>query len=46
MDMVSSNLLLLCYVNFIKPWICAILMEIGYYSNKRKNQEINADGLI
>ena len=46
MDMVSSNLLLLCNVNFIKPWICAILMEIGYYSNKRKNQEINSEGLI
>ena len=36
MYMISSNLLLLFNINYIKSWIYSNLMEIGFYSNKRK----------
>ena len=42
MYMISSNLLLLFNINYIKSWIYSNFMEIGFYSNKsnkRKNEK-------
>ena len=41
MYMISSNLLLLFNINYIKSWIYSNLMEIGFYSNKRKIEKNN-----
>ena len=41
MYMISSNLLLLCNINYNKSWIYSNLMEIGFYSDKRKNEKKN-----
>ena len=41
MYMVSSNLLLLFNINYIKSWIYSNLMKIGFYSNKRKIEKNN-----
>ena len=41
MYMISSNLLLLFNINYIKSWIYSDLMEIGFYSNKRKIEKNN-----
>ena len=41
MYMISSNLLLLFNINYIKSWIHSNLMEIGFYSNKRKIEKNN-----
>ena len=41
MYMISSNLLLLFNINYIKSWIYSNLMKIGFYSNKRKIEKNN-----
>ena len=41
MYMISSILLLLFNVNYMKSWIYSNLMEIGFYSNKRKIEKNN-----
>ena len=41
MYMISSNLLLLFNINYIKSWIYSNLMEIGFYLNKRKIEKNN-----
>ena len=46
MYMISSNLLLLFNINYIKSWIYSNLMEIGFYSNKRKIEKKIAICLI
>ena len=46
MYMVSSNLLLLFNINYIKSWIYSNLMENGFYSKKRKNEKKIAGGVI
>ena len=46
MCMRSFNLLLLFNVNFIKSWIYSNQMEIAFYSSKRKDNRINAEGEI
>ena len=44
--MISYNLLPLFMANFIKLWIYSNLMEIGFYSNKRKIEKKIAGGVI
>lgn len=39
MYMISYTLLLLLNENNIKSWICSNLMEIGFYSNKKKGKK-------
>ena len=41
MYVISSKLLLLFNINYIKSWIYSNLMEIGFYSNKRKIEKNN-----
>ena len=36
---VFFNLFLLFNMNFIKSWLYSNLMEIGFYSNARKNEK-------
>ena len=40
-----SNLLLLFNINYIKSWIYSNLMKIGFYSNQRKIEKIDAEGM-
>ena len=43
---ISSNLLLLFNIGYIKSWIYSNFMEIGFYSNKRKIEKKIAGGVI